>query len=78
MSVGAFLGLGISIDYALLLVQRFREELERGRPVPEAVAATYDTAGRAVWISGLTVGLSLAALIPVPLPVLRSVAIALP
>jgi RND superfamily putative drug exporter len=75
MSVGAFLGLGISIDYALLLVQRFREELERGRLVPEAVAATYDTAGRAVWISGLTVGLSLAALIPVPLPVLRSVAI---
>jgi RND superfamily putative drug exporter len=75
MSVGAFLGLGISIDYALLLVQRFREELVRGRPVPEAVAATYDTAGRAVWISGLTVGLSLAALIPVPLPVLRSVAI---
>lgn len=75
MSVGAFLGLGISIDYALLLVQRFREELARGRPVGDAVAATYDTAGRAVWVSGLTVGLSLAALIPVPLPILRSVAI---
>jgi RND superfamily putative drug exporter len=75
MSVGAFLGLGISIDYALLMVQRFREEMARGRPTPEAVAATYDTAGRAVWVSGLTVALSLAALIPVPLPVLRSVAI---
>ncbi len=75
MSVGAFLGLGLSIDYALLLVQRFREELERGQPVPDAVAATLDTAGRAVWISGLTVITSLAALMVVPLPVLRSVSI---
>ena len=75
MSVGAFLGLGLSIDYALLLVQRFREELERGKEVVDAVAATLDTAGRAVWISGLTVMMSLAALMLVPLPVLRSVSI---
>jgi RND superfamily putative drug exporter len=75
MSVGAFLGLGLSIDYALLLVQRFREELERGMEVEDAVAATLDTAGRAVWISGLTVVTSLAALLVVPLPVLRSVSI---
>lgn len=75
MSVGAFLGLGLSIDYALLLVQRFREELDRGMDVEDAVAATLDTAGRAVWISGLTVVTSLAALLLVPLPVLRSVSI---
>jgi RND superfamily putative drug exporter len=75
MNVGAFLGLGLSIDYALLLAQRFREELTRTSRVEEAVAATYDTAGRAVWISGLTVALSLAALIPVPLPLLHSVSI---
>jgi RND superfamily putative drug exporter len=75
MSVGAFLGLGLSIDYALLLVQRFREEIGRGRPREEAVAVTLDTAGRAVWISGLAVIVSLAALIPVPLPVLRSVSV---
>jgi RND superfamily putative drug exporter len=75
MNVGAFLGLGLSIDYALLLVQRFREELAHGRAPREAVAVTVDTAGRAVWISGLTVGLSLAALVPVPLPILRSIAI---
>lgn len=75
MSVCAFLGLGLAIDYALLLVQRFREELARGCDVPDAVAATVDTAGRAVWVSGLTVALSLAALTPVPLPILRSVAI---
>ena len=43
--------------------------------MPDAVAATLDTAGRAVWISGLTVMTSLAALLFVPLPVLRSVSI---
>ena len=75
MSVGAFLGLGLSIDYALLMVQRFREELGRGRPTAEAVAVTVDTAGRAVWVSALAVMVSLAALIPVPLPVLRSVSV---
>jgi len=75
MSVGAFLGLGLSIDYALLLVQRFREEIGRGIDVEDAVAATLDTAGRAVWVSGLTVTTSLSALLLVPLPVLRSVSI---
>lgn len=75
LNVGAFLGLGLSIDYALLMVQRFREELGAGRPVPEAVAATMDTAGRAVGVSGAAVAISLGALIPVPIMVLRSVAI---
>jgi RND superfamily putative drug exporter len=75
MSVGAFLGLGLSIDYALLLVQRFREEIGRDPDVQAAVAATLDTAGRAVWVSGLTVTTSLAALLLVPLPILRSVSI---
>jgi uncharacterized membrane protein YdfJ with MMPL/SSD domain len=75
MNVGAFLGLGLSIDYALLLVQRFREERARGRGVRNAVAATCDTAGRAVWISGITVALSFAALLPVPLPIVRSLAL---
>jgi RND superfamily putative drug exporter len=45
LNVCAFLGLGLSIDYALLLVQRFREELAAGRAVPDAVAVTMDTAG---------------------------------
>jgi RND superfamily putative drug exporter len=75
MSVGAFLGLGLSIDYALLMVQRYREELGHGRPPNEAIAVTLESAGRAVWISGLTVIVSLAALIPVPLPILRSVSV---
>jgi RND superfamily putative drug exporter len=75
MNVGAFLGLGLSIDYALLLVQRFREEIARGLGAEEAASVTADTAGRAVWVSGITVAISLAALVPVPLPILRSVAI---
>jgi len=75
MNVGAFLGLGLSIDYALLMVQRFREELARRAAVPDAVAAMMDTAGRAVFVSGLAVAISLAALTIVPMVVLRSMAI---
>jgi len=75
LNVCAFLGLGLSIDYALLMVQRFREELGAGRPVRDAVVVTLDTAGRAVWISGMTVAVSLAVLIWVPVPLLRSVAL---
>jgi RND superfamily putative drug exporter len=75
LNVCAFLGLGLSIDYALLLVQRFREELGLGRPVRDAVVVTLDTAGRAVWVSGLTVAVSLAVMTWVPVPLLRSVAV---
>jgi len=75
LNVAAFLGLGLSIDYALLLVQRFREEMGRGLAPDAAVAATLDTAGRAIFVSGLTVVVSLAVLIPVPVPILRSIAI---
>jgi len=75
LNVCAFLGLGLSIDYALLLVQRFREELGLGRPVRDAVIVTLDTAGRAVWVSGMTVAVSLLVLVWVPVPLLRSVAL---
>jgi RND superfamily putative drug exporter len=75
LNVSAFLGLGLSIDYSLLLVHRFRQELGRGLPVREAVASSLDTAGRAVWVSGLAVIVSLAVLIGCPVNILRSVAI---
>jgi len=75
LNVCAFLGLGLSIDYALLAVQRFREELARGGGIAEAVATTLDTAGRSVFVSGLTVMVSLAVLLLVPLPLVRSVAL---
>jgi len=75
LNVAAFLGLGLSIDYALLLVQRFREEMGKGLAPHDAVATTLDSAGRAIFVSGLTVVVSLAVLIPVPVPILRSIAI---
>ncbi len=75
LNVSAFLGLGLSIDYALLTVQRFREEMAHSASTADAVTRTLDTAGRAVWISGLTVMVSMAVLFVVPLPLVRSVAL---
>ena len=68
----ALIGLGVSIDYALLIVVRWREEREKGLEGDEAVAAAMATAGRAVVFSGTTVAVGLLALIALPLPFLRS------
>ena len=68
----ALIGLGVSIDYALLIVMRWREERERGREGDEAVIAAMGTAGRAVVFSGTTVAVGLLALVVLPLPFLRS------
>jgi RND superfamily putative drug exporter len=69
-------GLGLGIDYSLLLVSRFREELERHGPGPEAVRETVRTAGRTVAFSCVTVGASVATLSVFPLGFLRSMGIA--
>lgn len=55
LSIISVIGLGISIDYSLFIVRRFREELARGRSPQEAVAWTITTAGEAILFSGLTV-----------------------
>ncbi|MGH2919307.1 MAG: MMPL family transporter [Solirubrobacteraceae bacterium] len=68
----ALIGLGVSIDYALLIVVRWREERDKGLEGDEAVAAAMATAGRAVVFSGTTVAVGLLALIALPLPFLRS------
>ncbi|MDQ5807889.1 MAG: MMPL family transporter, partial [Actinomycetota bacterium] len=68
----ALIGLGVSIDYALLVVVRWREERENGLEGDEAVAAAMRTAGRAVVFSGTTVAVGLLALVALPLPFLRS------
>jgi putative drug exporter of the RND superfamily len=68
----ALIGLGVSIDYALLVVVRWREEREKGLEGDEAVAAAMRTAGRAVVFSGTTVAVGLLALVALPLPFLRS------
>jgi RND superfamily putative drug exporter len=68
----ALIGLGVSIDYALLIVIRWREEREKGLDNDAAVVAAMGTAGRAVVFSGTTVAIGLLALVVVPLPFLRS------
>jgi RND superfamily putative drug exporter len=70
------MGLGLAIDYSLFVVSRFREELRKGRSVDEAVVRTVETAGRTVAFSGLTVAVSLSALLVFPLYFLRSFAYA--
>ena len=68
----ALVGLGVAIDYSLLLVSRWREERAHGRSNDEAVVVATQTAGHAVLASGVTVAISLLALIIVPVPFLRS------
>ena len=68
----ALVGLGVAIDYSLLVVSRWREERAHGRTGDEAVQRAMETAGRAVVFSGITVAIGLFALIALPLPFLRS------
>jgi RND superfamily putative drug exporter len=70
------LGLGLGIDYALLMVNRFREERARGLAVKEAATKTMETAGRTVFFSGLTVAVVLASMVIFPQYFLRSFAYA--
>src|SRR5271165_3275432 len=69
----ALIGLGVSIDYALLIVVRWREERAHGLSGDAAIERAMQTAGRAVVFSGTTVAIGLLALVALPLPFLRSV-----
>jgi RND superfamily putative drug exporter len=71
----ALVGLGVAIDYSLLLVTRWREERARGRDNHQAVVAAMQTAGHTVLISGLTVTIGLLALLALPVPFMRSIGI---
>lgn len=68
----SLVGLGIAIDYSLLLVSRWREERAHGQSNDEAILTAVRTAGHAVLASGATVAISLVALVVVPVPFLRS------
>jgi putative drug exporter of the RND superfamily len=70
------IGLALGIDYALLIINRFREELRARESVPEAVAVTVNTAGRTVFVSGAAVAVALASLLIFPQYFLRSFAYA--
>jgi putative drug exporter of the RND superfamily len=75
LSIATMLGLGLGIDYALLAVSRFREELEN-YPIPEAVSRTVATAGRSIFFSGLAVLIGLSGLLFFPFMFIRSIGVA--
>jgi RND superfamily putative drug exporter len=66
-------GLGVAIDYSLLIVYRFREELARGGEKDDVIVRTMRTAGRAVMFSGATVAIGLGLLLLMPIPFMRAV-----
>jgi putative drug exporter of the RND superfamily len=68
-------GLGIAIDYSLLLIFRFREELAKGHGVDEATIQSMEHAGRSIIVSGSTVGIGLLSMIILPIPFIRSIGI---
>jgi RND superfamily putative drug exporter len=69
----ALIGLGVSIDYSLIVVVRWREERAHGLELEAAIERAMQTAGRAVLFSGSTVAIGLFALVALPVPFLRSV-----
>ncbi len=71
----ALVGLGVAIDYALLMIFRFRDELREGNDVEGALVETMTHAGRSVIVSGSTVAVGLLSLIILPLPFIRSMGI---
>ena len=75
LNVASIIGIGLAVDYSLLMVTRFREEVSHGRSVEDALARTMKTAGHAILVSGFTVAVSLAALLVFPLMVLRTISI---
>ncbi|HEX9999832.1 MAG TPA: MMPL family transporter [Actinoplanes sp.] len=74
--LAVMLGLAVGIDYALFIVTRFRQELRRGLPVPEAAALAVGTAGSAVVTAGLTVVIALTGLSVVGIPFLSEMGLA--
>jgi len=75
MNFSMMIGLAVGVDYSLFIVSRYREEREDGREPLDAVAATSATSGKAVFLSALTVVLSLAAIFLVPVMVFRAMAL---
>ena len=75
-NVVTLIGLGVSIDYSLFIVNRFREELAAGAPREEALATTLATAGRAITFSGITVAVGLSGMLFYPGSFLPSMGLA--
>jgi len=75
MNFSMMIGLAVGIDYSLFIVSRYREERAEGKDAVAAIENTMSTAGKAVFLSALTVVLSLAAVFLVPVMVFRSMAL---
>jgi RND superfamily putative drug exporter len=75
MNFSMMIGLAVGIDYGLFIVSRYREERDDGKDAMSGMTATLATAGKAVFLSALTVVLSLAAIFVVPIMVFRSMAL---
>jgi RND superfamily putative drug exporter len=75
-TIGIMIGLGVGIDYALFIVTRYQEHLNAGESVPESVAASLDTAGRAVLFAGVTVVVSLLGMLLMGITFVTGLAIA--
>jgi RND superfamily putative drug exporter len=71
----ALVGLGVAVDYALLMIFRFRDELREGRDVESALVQTMIHAGRSVIVSGSTVAVGLLSMVALPVPLVRSMGI---
>src|SRR5215470_7287333 len=71
----ALVGLGVAVDYSLLMIFRFREELHHRGDVEEALVETMTHAGRSVVVSGSTVAIGLLSMVLLPLPFIRSIGI---
>src|SRR4051812_14110070 len=71
----ALVGLGVAIDYSLLMIFRFREELQLGEDTNTAIVETMQHAGRSVIVSGSTVAIGLVSMVILPVPVIRSIGI---
>jgi uncharacterized membrane protein YdfJ with MMPL/SSD domain len=76
LNIGSMIGLGLAIDFSLIMVSRFREEL-RAAPLEDALDRTLQTAGRSITFSGITLALTMAVLSLFPVMVIRSVAVAI-
>jgi len=68
----ALVGLGVAIDYSLLMIFRFRDELRDGNDIENALVETMNHAGRSVIVSGSTVAVGLLSMLVLPLPFIRS------
>ncbi|AUH72436.1 MMPL family transporter [Legionella sainthelensi] len=75
INIALLLGLCLCLDYSLFFISRFRDELKNGSSVEEAIATSQETAGKAIFFSGLAVFVSLSALFLFPVNILFSVAV---